>query len=62
MSKMGAYVPKSKHRGIGIGCTFDAMAKSSDGECLMLPEKKGKRFYDKNEYSNCYNSLLSEVK
>lgn len=62
MSKMGAYVPKSKHRGIGIGCTFDAMAKSSDGECLMLvPEKKGKRFYDKNDYSNCYNSLLSEV-
>ncbi len=62
MSKMGAYVPKSKHRGIGIGCTFDAMAKSTDGECLMLvPEKKGKRFYDQNDYSSCYDNLLSKV-
>lgn len=62
MSKMGIYVPKSKHRGIGIGCTFDAMAKSTDGECLMLvPEKKGKRFYDQNDYSSCYDNLLSKV-
>lgn len=35
-NRRGHYVPKSKQRRIGVGLTFNAMAESIDGECLLL--------------------------
>lgn len=62
-ARAGHYAPKAKLGNLGKAVSFDAMAKSADGECLLLlPDEKMNAYqHGSNKEFSCEKMILSDV-
>lgn len=63
MALMGHYMQKSKAGTIGGGSSFRAIAKSADGECILLipDEKSEAKSFSLHENDDCHNQIVHDV-